>query len=48
MIRFFDFLAIFVFVKHTEDAEKGVANGAEGFGFLLVLKAHLKLDVLDS
>jgi len=39
---------IVVFIEHAEDAEERVANGAEGFGFLLVLEADLELDVVDG
>ena len=37
-----------VFIEHAEDAEEGVADGAEGLGFLLVLEADLELDVVDG
>ena len=37
-----------VFIEHAEDAEEGVADGAEGLGFLLMLEADLELDVVDG
>ncbi len=42
------FLFVIVVPHHAEDAEEGVADCAEGFGFFLMLLAYLELDILNS
>ena len=48
MIRFLGILLVLIFVKHAENAEQRVADGAESFGFLLMPKADLELDLVDG
>jgi hypothetical protein len=41
-------ILILIFVEHAEHAQERVADRAESLGFLLMLQADLKLDVVDG